>query len=59
MLIKWMSKKVVENLINEAIKQLPELKDRLVADLLAHKDEFIKSAIEHIKQAIIEFLKKR
>lgn len=59
MLIKWMSKKVLEQLIKEATKQLPELKDKILAEIEAHKDEFLKAIIEHLKEALIDFLKKR
>ena len=59
MLIKWMSKKVVENIIAEAVKQLPDLADKVKEDLLAHKDEFINSALDFLKSAIIDFIKKR
>ena len=59
MLIKWMSKKVLEQLIKEATKQLPELKDKILAEIEAHKDEFLQSALDFIKGAIVEFVKKR
>ena len=59
MLIKWLSQKVIENLISEALKQLPEIKDKLLNDLALHKDEIIKGALEKAKEAVIDFLKKR
>lgn len=59
MLIKFLSKKVVENLIKEATKQLPDLAEKIKQDLLAHKDEFLQSAFDFVKSAVVEFIKKR
>ena len=59
MLIKWMSKKVVENVIKEAAKQLPDLAEKIKQDLLVHKDEFLQSAFDFVKSAVVEFIKKR
>lgn len=59
MLINWLSKKVIENLVKEATKQLPELAEKVKEDLLAHKDEFLKSALDFLKSAVVEFIKKR
>ena len=59
MLLKFLSKKVVENLIKEATKQLPDLAEKIKQDLLAHKDEFLQSTLNFVKSAVVEFIKKR
>lgn len=59
MLVNWLSKKVVENVIKEATKQLPDLAEKIKQDLLAHKDEFLQSALDFVKGAIVDFIKKR
>ena len=59
MLINWLSKKVIENLIKEATKKLPELADKIKEDVATHKDEIIKGLLEHLKEAVVDFLKKR
>lgn len=59
MFTKFIAKRFVSNLISEALKQLPDVKDRILNDLAEHKDEIIKGILEHIKSAVIDFLKKR
>lgn len=59
MFTKFIAKRFVENLIKEAIKQLPELAEKIKQDFLINKDEIIKGILEHIKNAVIDFIKKR
>ena len=59
MFTKFIAKRFVENLIKEATKQLPELAEKIKQDFLLNKDEIIKGILEHIKNAVIDFIKKR
>lgn len=59
MFTKFIAKRFLDNLIKEAAKQLPDLADKIKQDIEAHKDEFLKSALDFLKSAIVDFIKKR
>lgn len=40
MLIKWLKKKVLNSIINDVKKELPELKESALLRLEVYKDEF-------------------
>ena len=56
MLIKWIKKKVLESIVNDIKKQIPELKDKALNYLEEHKDELLDKLQEVIKQAIKDFV---
>lgn len=56
MLIKWIKKKVLESIVNDVKKQIPELKDAALDYLEEHKDELLDKLQEVIKQAIKDFV---
>lgn len=54
----WIKKKIVNSLIEEAIKNLPEIKEKILEELKVRKDELLEGALNYIKEALIDFLKK-
>ena len=56
MLIKWIKKKVLESIVNDIKKQIPELKDKALNYLEEHKDELLDKLQKVIKQAIKDFV---
>ena len=56
MLIEWIKKKILKSIINDIKKQIPELKDTVLAYLEEHKDELLDKLQEVIKQAIKDFV---
>ena len=56
MLIKWIKKKVLESIVNDIKKQIPELKNKALDYLEEHKDELLDKLQEVIKQAIKDFV---
>ena len=58
MLIKFFKKKITESIIDEAIKAIPELKEKAFEWLKTNKEEILKQVFEHIKEAVIDYFKK-
>ena len=56
MLIKWIKKKVLESIVNDIKKQIPELKDKALNYLEEHKDELLDKLQEVIKDTIKNFV---
>ena len=56
MIIKWIKKKVLESIVNDIKKQIPELKDKALDYLEEHKDELLDKLQEVIKRAIKDFV---
>lgn len=56
MIIKWIKKKVLESIVNDIKKQLPELKDTALDYLEEHKDELLIKCKEVIKDTIKNFV---
>lgn len=54
MVIKWIKKKILKSIINDLLKGLPEIRDK-VLELLKAKEEFvIAKTKEGIKAKLIE-----
>ena len=59
MFTRFIAKRFIDNLLKEATKKLPEIADKIKGEIEARKDDFLKAIIEHLKEALIDFLKKR
>lgn len=59
MLLKIIKKVIIKRLIQEALEELPELKQQGLNYLETHKEEFITYILEKIKCAIKDFLAKK
>lgn len=55
MLIKFIQKKVVEGIAQEAISRLPEIKEMALLYLKEHIDEIL----EEVKKKIVELIKSK
>lgn len=57
-MFKWIKKKILENIIKEAIEELPKLKVTARKLWSENKDEILGKVKEAIKKEILEFAKK-
>lgn len=57
--IKNLKRVVINHLINEALEELPTLKQQGLNYLNSHKEEFIAFILEKIKCAIKDFIAKK
>lgn len=58
MIIKWIKKKILENIIKEAIEELPKLKVTARKLWSENKDEILGKVKEAIKKEIFELAEK-
>ena len=58
MLIKFFKKKITESIIDEAIKAIPELKEKAFEWLKTNKEEILKQVFDKIKEAVVDYFKK-
>lgn len=58
MLIKFFKKKITESIIEEAIKAIPDLKEKAIEWLKTNKEEILKQVFDKIKEAVIDYFKK-
>lgn len=59
MFTRFIAKRFIDNLLKEAQKKLPEIADKIKGEIEAHRDEFLNAVIDHLKEALIDFLRKR
>ena len=58
MLSKFIAKRFINALLAEASKKLPEIADKIKEEITLRKDAFLDEIKEHLKTALIDFLKK-
>ena len=58
MFSKFIAKRFINALLSEASKKLPELSEKIKEEVLLRKDAFLEDIKEHLKTALIDFLKK-
>ena len=58
MIIKWIKKKILENIIKDAIEELPKLKVTARKIWSENKDEILGKVKEAIKKEIFELAEK-
>ena len=55
-MFKWIKKKILKSIINDIKKEIPEIKEKALAEYEEHKDELLDKLQEVIKQAIKDFV---
>lgn len=58
MLSKFIAKRFINALLAEVTKKLPELAEKIKEELALRKDAFLDEIKEHLKNCLIEFIKK-
>jgi vacuolar-type H+-ATPase subunit H len=56
MLIKFLKKKLLKSIVNDIVKELPEIKEQAVTLAKEHSDEIIEKVKEAIVKAVKDFI---
>ena len=55
-MFKWIKKKILKSIINDIKKEIPEIKEKALAEFEEHKDELLDKCEEVLKDTIKNFV---